>query len=523
MMFFTVTAFSQVGIGTAQPHLSAVLDLTSSNKGFLPPRLSTSQRDSISVKPAGLMIYNTDENCMQYWNTTMWKGDCSDSGNPGTGIISSLDCTGATNTGSLVAGMAASGVSSSISYTGGNGGAHNGQTVSSTGVSGLTAILGSGSFANGSGTLVYTITGTPSGSGNASFAINIGGKSCTLTRSVSGAPGSISSLNCSGATHNGSLISGTAASNVKSIISYSGGNGGAHGGQTVTSTGVTGLTAKVSAGSFANGNGTLTYTITGTPSGKGIASFAINIGGKTCTLTRTVGGPVIKIGVNGAGPFPPSGTGEFEAFRTQLSNPTNYGPAGTYTKSSGYETTIMYDELTNDTGAQLKAKFDIINMTSSGYYIYEGTANRLKDFVNLGGVLIVTLDVDGNNYLDTLCNIFGISGNNIAGPSNTTASASSSNAFSSVFGDSRGVSLSVSGPSVKVTSSRLPSGSTLYATAADGSPAVWTLGGYNGRVIFVWAEGVFKSGSISGNLIDTAQERFLHNLMAYAIDKAKGF
>jgi uncharacterized protein (TIGR02145 family) len=105
----------------------------------------------------------------------------------GAGSISSLNCGSATNSGTLTSGTAASGVSSSVPYTGGNGGTHNGQTVSSTGVTGLTATLSAGSFASGSGSLTYTITGTPSGSGTASFALNIGGQSCTLTRSVNAA------------------------------------------------------------------------------------------------------------------------------------------------------------------------------------------------------------------------------------------------------------------------------------------------------------------------------------------------
>jgi uncharacterized protein (TIGR02145 family) len=57
----------------------------------------------------------------------------------------------------------------------------------------------------------------------------------------------------------------------------------------VASTGVIGLTATLSAGTFANGSGALTYTITGTTSNGGTASFAINIGGQSCTLTRFVG------------------------------------------------------------------------------------------------------------------------------------------------------------------------------------------------------------------------------------------
>lgn len=213
---------------------------------------------------------------------------------PAPGTISTLNCAGATHNGTLTANSSASGVSSVISYTGGNGGFYNSQSISSTGVTGLTATLSGGNFATGSGNLTYTITGTPSAAGTASFAITIGGRSCTITRTV-GAPvaGAIASLNCAGATHNGTLSAGVAASGVNSVISYTGGNGGTHAAQSVTSTGVTGLTATVSAGSFANGNGTLTYTITGTPSGSGTASFAINIGGKTCTITRTVTASVL--------------------------------------------------------------------------------------------------------------------------------------------------------------------------------------------------------------------------------------
>lgn len=296
----TMTPKGNVGIGTETPATSAILDLTSTNKGFLPPRMTTVQRDALNPKPAGLMIYNTDLNCMQYWNTSQWKGDCSGTTTPG--IVLSLTCASATNTGTLASGTIASNVASTIPYTGGNGGSHGGQAVSSTGVTGLTATLSAGSFVNGNGTLTYIITGVPSGIGTASFAINIGGKTCNLTRPVVAAAGIVSSLNCAGATNAGTLTGGTAASGVTSTISYTGGNAGSHSGQTVSSTGVTGLTATLSGGNFANGNGTLTYTITGTPSAAGTANFAINIGGQTCTLTRSVNAPVGSVsGINCAG------------------------------------------------------------------------------------------------------------------------------------------------------------------------------------------------------------------------------
>jgi hypothetical protein len=96
------------------------------------------------------------------------------------GIINTLSCSSATNTGVLISGLPASAVNCTVPYSGGNGGVHNGQIVNSTGVTGLTATLASGNFANGIGSLTYTITGTPSGIGTVSFVLNIGGQICTL-------------------------------------------------------------------------------------------------------------------------------------------------------------------------------------------------------------------------------------------------------------------------------------------------------------------------------------------------------
>ena len=61
-----------VGIGTATPNTSAALDVTSTTKGFLPPRMNTSTRDAIASPVAGLTIYNTSNNALEFWNGTAW-------------------------------------------------------------------------------------------------------------------------------------------------------------------------------------------------------------------------------------------------------------------------------------------------------------------------------------------------------------------------------------------------------------------------------------------------------------------
>jgi formylglycine-generating enzyme required for sulfatase activity len=105
------------------------------------------------------------------------------------GTITAFNCAGATNQGTLTAGTAASGVSSTIAYTGGNGGAYSAQSIASTGVTGLTATLTGGTLSSGVGSITYTITGTPSASGTASFALSLGGQSCTLALAVNGTGG----------------------------------------------------------------------------------------------------------------------------------------------------------------------------------------------------------------------------------------------------------------------------------------------------------------------------------------------
>jgi len=179
------TTNAQIGIGTTSPDASASLELQSTTKGFLPPRMDSDARDGIGSPAEGLTIYNTDEKCLQWYDTNGWYDGCSGAT---YGVITSLDCDNAANNGTLTNGQTAAGVDSEIAYTGGNGQSHSGQVVTSTGVTGLTATLSAGNFATGAGSLTYSITGTPASDGTASFAINIGGQTCSLERTVQAPP-----------------------------------------------------------------------------------------------------------------------------------------------------------------------------------------------------------------------------------------------------------------------------------------------------------------------------------------------
>ena len=54
------TVHAQVGIGTATPNTTAALDIQSTTRGMLVPRMNASQRTSITTPAQGLMVYQTD-------------------------------------------------------------------------------------------------------------------------------------------------------------------------------------------------------------------------------------------------------------------------------------------------------------------------------------------------------------------------------------------------------------------------------------------------------------------------------
>jgi len=72
-IFLMVNGMAQnVGIGTTSPAASAQLDISSTTKGFLPPRMTTAQRDAIPTPADGLVIFNTTTNSIQLKISSGW-------------------------------------------------------------------------------------------------------------------------------------------------------------------------------------------------------------------------------------------------------------------------------------------------------------------------------------------------------------------------------------------------------------------------------------------------------------------
>lgn len=72
MVMFFLNTFAQVSINTtgAAPDVSAMLDISSTEKGLLVPRMSSAQRIAIGTTQSGLLVYDTDTESFWYFNST---------------------------------------------------------------------------------------------------------------------------------------------------------------------------------------------------------------------------------------------------------------------------------------------------------------------------------------------------------------------------------------------------------------------------------------------------------------------
>ena len=71
-LLMTLRASGNVGIGTDSPNANAILDLTSTTKAFMPPRMTTAQKNAISSPTAGMVVYDTTLNKLCVY-TTAWE------------------------------------------------------------------------------------------------------------------------------------------------------------------------------------------------------------------------------------------------------------------------------------------------------------------------------------------------------------------------------------------------------------------------------------------------------------------
>jgi uncharacterized protein (TIGR02145 family) len=78
LISFGLNTIGQIAINTdgSSPNASAMLDVKSTDKGFLPPCMTASQMNALSSPVDGLTVYNTDVEALCVYNGSKW--DCMD-------------------------------------------------------------------------------------------------------------------------------------------------------------------------------------------------------------------------------------------------------------------------------------------------------------------------------------------------------------------------------------------------------------------------------------------------------------
>jgi hypothetical protein len=199
---------AQIGICSLNPDPTSVIEFKSTIRGFSSPRLTTAQRNTITSPATGLVIYNSDRNCSEWYDGMVWhNGYGSKESSGGTAVVSGYSCSIA-SAGTLTAGIVVSGATQTIIAT-----------VVTTGTYTITAIAngvtftGSGTFAGaGVQNIVLTATGVPIVAETSNFLLNRT-PNCIFNRIVLAAVGPVGG---------NAICDGSAPTTVIPIISTTG-------------------------------------------------------------------------------------------------------------------------------------------------------------------------------------------------------------------------------------------------------------------------------------------------------------
>jgi hypothetical protein len=69
----TLNANDGVGVGTLAPNANAILDVVSTTKAFMPPRMTTTERNAIALPTAGMVVYDSTLNKLCVRTASAWE------------------------------------------------------------------------------------------------------------------------------------------------------------------------------------------------------------------------------------------------------------------------------------------------------------------------------------------------------------------------------------------------------------------------------------------------------------------
>lgn len=171
LCFSIYYSFGQVGIGTTTPNASSILDINSTTQGLLLPRMTEIQRDAIASPVEGLLIYNLDSKCFQYYKGLSWS-NCL-----GQIQANKLDCNSVNSNGSYAIGLPLTNINTITIDVLVN--SYDTYSITTNTVNGY-SFSASGSFSSlGVNTITLTGSGTPLAAQTDTFTIDFTGTSLT--------------------------------------------------------------------------------------------------------------------------------------------------------------------------------------------------------------------------------------------------------------------------------------------------------------------------------------------------------
>lgn len=423
-------SFGQVGIGTMTPDKSAALDVVSPNPenqmGVLIPRMSETDRDNIQTPANGLLIYNTDENCVNYYfkdsdGTGSWNSLC---GGIGKASFEPVDCNNINVDGIYTKGVSMNGaniLSIKVNVTKPGNYAVTGTTANGYGFSSSGAALNPGPF-----TITVPAQGTPRNEGIDVVSVVLNGieVDCKLTPTTInvGPPTATYFVNCGGITVNPNAvfaIEQNAASNPDNTVSVPVTVTAAtpqSGNITITTNTVNGVSFSGNAMAMYPGNLSVTLTPSGTLTSTAPATFNLFINSAdgattTCTFTITPVIPVVTIASWGENFYRLMQSNSTDANNYQtgnmMANPANFGPNG-IVKYAGNGLTITSHALTTDIAATLKNNPPDIAFISYSITFSAQDATEVKNYLDKGGVVVFCQPENGQaNTTSLLRQLYG--------------------------------------------------------------------------------------------------------------------
>lgn len=439
----------KIGNNPGNKTASAVLELESTTKGFLLPRMTAAQMGAISAPANGLAVYNTDQQCTFIYRGTSWVSLCDSATNGLTKSGSTISLGGAltgattvTTTGTntlAIAGLQGGAATDSIMTLDPTSGVLKRRTVADV-------LAGSGNvWLVGGNTL--TANGTIGTNSNHDFSVETNG----TTRLTFSSLGAITQVGTGQVTFTGNvdatngldvttgLLTANAGSTLTGVTNINAtGSSGTNIGNASTTTTVLGATNINTTGTSATaiGNATSAVTVAGTTSVTGTTTI-----NTTGALGTTIGNAASTTAITGATNINTTGTstttiGNSGAVAniagstvgvTGATNINTTGSAATVIGNASSTTTLTgpnvnvtgltsgasTDSLVTVNGSGTLKKRTVADVVGGAITADNGLTKNTANNIQLGGTLLQTTSIAQAGF------DFKLSGGNVAVGSNT--------------------------------------------------------------------------------------------------------